>query len=137
MQAQSCKSVLNLCSSSGELFNKQSLARSYKINPNQKLRLIHLFYSGIPYQLNVCKEDSLGDFSIRLLEYDSQEVLWDNTNEEYITSLSISFGVTQRVLLEIQPHSPEKFKEQSNCVGVIVRYHQEDEVEDAPPSDPF
>ncbi len=136
-KAQTCKEVFSFCDVDDSFFSKRSLARSYKIQPNQKLQLIHLFYGGTGYQINVCKDEELGDFEVKIIDFKNRTVLWDNSEDNYDSSISISFGATQRIIVEITPKNPENFKELSKCVGVIINYHREEELKDTTtPEDP-
>lgn len=134
--AQSCSDVFELCPPNDKLFNKQAFARSYKIKPKQKLQLVQVFYGGTGYHINLCKEDFLGDFRIRLLDFATKKVLWDNATDKFTTSISISFGSTQRIFLEVTPQNPENFRGMSRCLGIVVRYYRDEELRDTPPSDP-
>lgn len=124
MQAQSCKEVFEFCSPVDSIFNKQSFSRSYKISPSQKLKLVQVFYASTGYSINLCKDESLGDFRVRIIQWSTNDVLWDNKDDDFDTSISISFGSTQRIIIEITPQEPEKFNGMSNCLGVMIRYYR-------------
>jgi len=137
LNAQSCKDVFSFCPPSSDLFNKQAFARSYKVKPTQKLQLVQVFYGGTGYHINICKKDFLGDFRIKLLDFSTKKVLWDNINDNYNTSISISFGSTQRIFMDISPLNPENFDGMSQCIGIVVRYYRDEELKDSsPPDDP-
>lgn len=130
LNAQSCKDAFKFCPPSSELFNKQAFAQSYKIKPLQKLQLLQIFNGGISYHINLCKEDFLGNFRVKLLDFATLKVLWDNANDKYTTNISVSFGSTQRIFLEITPQNPENFKGISRCIGVNVWYHRDEGFQD-------
>ncbi|TLX74046.1 hypothetical protein E9993_13170 [Labilibacter sediminis] len=135
-QAQSCNDVFDFCPPTNKLFNKQAFARSYKIKPNQKLQLIQVFYGGTAYHINLCKEEFLGDFRVRILDFNTKKVLWDNIDDHFSTSISISFGSSQRIFLEITPQNPENFRGISRCLGIVVRYYRNEKLKDDPPTEP-
>jgi hypothetical protein len=132
MHAQSCKEVFEFCSPVDSIFNKQSFSRSYKISPAQKLKLVQVFYASTGYSINLCKDESLGDFRVRIIQWSTNDVLWDNKDDDFDTSISISFGSTQRIIIEITPQEPEKFNGMSNCLGVMIRYYRVEIPEDIP-----
>ncbi len=134
---QTCKEVLKLCPPMNNMYNKQSLQRSYKILPQQKLKIVHVFYGSTAYNINICKQDSLGDFRVKILDYESGKVFWDNIEDDFTSSINISFGSTKRIIIEAFAKEPSKFNGQRNCVGLVIRYHRDEEKKDEPvPSDP-
>ncbi|GAF02219.1 hypothetical protein [Saccharicrinis fermentans] len=137
-QAQSCADVLKLCPPVDELYNKKAMARTYKMNPTQKLKIIHVFYGSTAYHINICKYDSLGDFRLKVLDYENGNVFWDNGDDNFTDEINISFGSTKRVILEITAENPEKFHEQRSCIGLVINYHREERKDEIPePSNPI
>ncbi|SMO37650.1 hypothetical protein SAMN06265379_101356 [Saccharicrinis carchari] len=124
--AQSCADVLKLCPPADKIYNKQSLARTYRMHPAQKLKIVHVFYGSTAYHINICKSDSLGQFHLQVIDDESGAVFWDNANDDYSSTINISFGSTKRIILEIEALNPEKFKKQWGCLGLAIRYHREE-----------
>ena len=127
-KAQSCAEVLKLCAPSDNLYNKQSLARTYKMYPSQKIKIVHVFYGGTAYHIDVCKPDSLGDFRLKLVDDETGTIFWDNAADDYDSQINISFGSTKRIIIEVEAANPEKFKKQSSCLGLIIKYHRDEQV---------
>ncbi|MGQ1783923.1 MULTISPECIES: hypothetical protein [unclassified Saccharicrinis] len=129
-RAQSCADVLKLCSPVDKLYNKKAMARTYKVKPTQKLKIVHVFYGSTAYQISVCKPDRLGDFRLKVIDYENGNVFWDNGEDNFTDKINISFGSTKRVFLEITAENPEKFNGQEGCLGVVINYHREEKREE-------
>lgn len=136
--SQLCNDVFDFCKVDDSFYNKRSMARSYKIFPSQKIQLIHLFYGSKAYNINICKNDSLGNFEVKIIDYKSKVILWSNEEDKYEQSINISFGSTKRIIIEVKAQSPENFKDQSSCFGVLINYHidEKKEIEDTTLEEP-
>jgi hypothetical protein len=122
INAQSCKEVFEFCQPTDTIFNKQALSRTFKIQPNRNFKLVQILYGERGYHFNLCKKDDLGDFHIIILDDATQDILWDNSTDNYQSSVSISFGSTRRIIFDITPKNPEKFDKQSQCIGIVIKY---------------
>jgi len=125
INAQSCRDVLNACPKVDDFFNFKTMARTYKINPNQKLKIYQIFYGSKGYNINLCNRDTTSKFHIRILDNSAENVFWDNSTDNYSNNISISFGSTQRILIEISAVDPSKITLNNNCLGIEIRYHKD------------
>lgn len=126
--AQSCAEVLKLCAPADNLYNKQSMARTFKMNPSQKIKIIHIFYGGTAYHIDICKPESLGNFHLTVIDDETGSIFWDNAADDYDSHINISFGSTKRIIIEVEAVNPENFNKQANCLGLIIKYHREEQV---------
>ncbi len=128
--AQSCAEVLKLSAPADKLYNKQSMARSFKMNPSQKIKIVHVFYGSTAYHIDICKPKSLGDFRLKVVDDETGTIFWDNAADDFDSQINISFGTTKRIIIEVEAVNPENFMGQSNCLGLIIKYHREEKVID-------
>ncbi len=135
-QAQSCRDVLNSCSKVDDFFNYKTMARTYKLNPTQKLKIFQIFYGSKGYNINICNRDTTNKFHIRLLDNSSKIIFWDNSKDDYSNNISISFGSTQRILIEVSAVDPKKMTLGNNCLGIEIRYHKEKVIKDSSTEEP-
>lgn len=120
------------CPPSTDNFKINGQSRSAMMYKGQKSSLNVIFHDRQDYRIQICPEEVLGqqvEFKIR--DGNTQEVLYDNADEDGTLIFEFSCAQTQRMVLEIKvPDEGEgggnklsKLRSTSSgCLGVLIEY---------------
>ncbi|MEQ8324285.1 MAG: hypothetical protein RIC15_09860 [Vicingaceae bacterium] len=120
------------CPPSTDNFKLNGQSRSALMYKGQKSQLNVIFYDDQDYRISICPESILGDqVSFKIKDGKTQDVLYNNQDEDGTLIFEFSCEQTQRLILEIEvPDDGEgggnklsKLKSTSSgCLGVLIEY---------------
>jgi hypothetical protein len=83
-----------------------------------------------PYILSFCAHKKMYPIHFTLVDPESRQVLYDNTNDRYIESLGVGFDVTKSITVTIQAlartSSENEVEHSVGCVGLLIQYKNYD-----------
>ena len=120
------------CPPSTDNFKINGQSRSAMMYKGQKSTLNVIFYDKQDYRISLCPESPLGEMvEFKIRDGASQEVLYDNAEEDGTLIFEFSCAQTQRMIIEIKvPDEGEatggklaKLRSTSSgCLGVLIEY---------------
>jgi len=103
-----------------------SQSKSLAISPLDTIELNIVFYGQKDYIISFCTHRKFYPINFRLIDPDTQEVLYDNTQDRYIESLGVGFDVTKSLTIKInvlaRKATPEEIEGYMGCLGVLIQY---------------
>ena len=83
-------------------------------------------YGGEEYYISVCAHRKFGDIQFKILEdNDSRTVLYDNSVDEFSTSIIFSNENTRNLIIEVTV--PDGKSQERRCVGVLIQFRKNEE----------
>lgn len=120
------------CSPSTDEFSLNGQSRSARMYKGQKSTLNVIFHDEQDYRITICPADILGEqVEFKIRDGKSQEVLYDNADEDGSMIFEFSCAQTQRMILEIKipddgDGATSKLSKlrstSSGCLGVLIEY---------------
>jgi hypothetical protein len=103
-----------------------SQSKSVAMSPLDTVELDIVFYGQKDYILSFCAHKKMYPIHFTLVDPESKQVLYDNTNDRYIESLGVGFDVTKSLAITIQAlareSSEEEVENNVGCVGLLIQY---------------
>ena len=129
LSAQDCVEYYN---STGCSLDRQrgykiySQSKSAPITVGDTIEFDIVFYGQKEYIFSLCTRQDLYPINFRLVDPDTQDILYDNANDRYIESLGIGFDATRSLAIQInvlanQTPVPEQ-GDGVGCVGLLLQY---------------
>jgi len=113
----------------GPRFKYDGQSRSNIIGVGDQLIYNLVFYSDRQYSLSFCTSEYFEPIHLQLLDADSEELLYDNSADEFRQTLTLNVDYTQRIkiLVEIKAESmtEEEKLEYLGCLGMMIQYKKE------------
>jgi hypothetical protein len=107
-----------------------SQSKSVSMNPLDTVELNIVFYGQKDYILSFCAHKKMYPIHFTLVDPESRQVLYDNTNDRYIESLGVGFDVTKSITVTIQAlartSSENEVEHSVGCVGLLIQYKNYD-----------
>ena len=120
------------CPPSTDNFKLNGQSRSALMYKGQKSTLNVIFHDDQDYRITICPESILGDqIEFKIRDGKTQEVLYDNSDEDGAMIFEFSCAQTQRMILEIKipdegdggGNKLSKLRSTSSgCLGVLIEY---------------
>lgn len=120
------------CPASTDNFKMNGQSRSAMMYKGQKSTLNVIFYDNQDYRISLCPQEVLGQaVEFKIKDGVTEDVLYDNANEDGALIFEFSCAQTQRMILEIKvPDEGEggdsklsKLRNTSSgCMGVLIEY---------------
>lgn len=111
-------------------FKIYSQSKSVSMSPLDTVELNIVFYGQKDYILSFCAHKKMYPIHFTLVDPESKQVLYDNTNDRYIESLGVGFDVTKSLAITIQALARESDEEEIEnnvgCVGLLIQYKNYD-----------
>lgn len=111
-------------------FKIYSQSKSVAMSPLDTVELNIVFYGQKDYILSFCAHKKMYPIHFTLVDPESKQVLYDNTNDRYIESLGVGFDVTKSLAITIQAlareSSEEEVENNVGCVGLLIQYKNYD-----------
>jgi hypothetical protein len=103
-----------------------SQSRSIAISHLDNVELNIVFYGQKDYIISFCTHRKFYPINFKLIDPDTQEVLYDNAQDKYIESLGVGFDVTKTLMIQIhvlaRKATPEEIEGYMGCLGVLLQY---------------
>ncbi len=99
--SQNCNSYFKKCTSVPEGFEESSSSRSFKIRRGKNVQFVLTAYGGREYFFSICAKTKVGDLQFRLIDPESETVLYDNSSEVLCESKIIKVEFTQKIIIQV------------------------------------
>ena len=105
-------------------YSRQSKSLLYQKGQTSELQIV--VYEGEDYYISVCSARKIGKIRFRILNDDNErQVLFDNADSEYATSVTFSNESTSNLIIEIStPDATSRDSKTVGCVGVVVQFRK-------------
>lgn len=103
-----------------------SQSRSVNLSAGEFVELNVVFYGQQDYIFSFCTEEELYPVNFQLIDPENQDILYDNADDDYATSLAIGFDYTQNLIvtagfIEHERKQPE-LEGVTGCLGVLFQH---------------
>jgi len=103
-----------------------SQSKSVSISHMDTVELNIVFYGQKDYILSFCAHQKMYPIHFVLMDQQSKQVLYDNSQDRYIESLGLGFDVTKSLLIKMDVLSrkatEEEIKDFIGCLGLLIQY---------------
>lgn len=120
--AQNCNDYGTNCGLINKSYAKGSISQGLKILSGQVISMVCVFYEGMENCISVCGEFETGEINFQILNYDTREQLYDNSDDHNRQNISLNVEVTTKVIIHLSaPNAKYSFSE-GKCIGLLVAY---------------
>lgn len=120
--AQNCQNYGTKCDLIDNSYAKGSVSQGLKIAYGQMVSIVCMFYKGNENFISVCGEFDAGLIQFRILNFETKEVLYDNTDDNFKQNTSLWVEITVKAIIQLSaPNAKYSFTE-DKCVGLLVAY---------------
>lgn len=111
-------------------YSRQSKSALFKQGQTSELKIVT--YAGEDYYISVCAHRKFGNILFRILEdNESGNVIYDNAQDNYATSLIFSSTLSRNLILEVGvPATDDKESKDRHCVGVVIQFRKSGDSDD-------
>lgn len=85
-----------------------------------------VMYEQKQYKINFCTSDMFEPIHLKLLNAETNEVVYDNKSDEYIQTLTLNIDKTQRLKVSVEVVASEMTEEEKmeyfGCIGMMVQW---------------
>ena len=103
-----------------------SQSRSATISADDTVEFSIIFYGQKDYILSFCTHQKFYPVNFRLIDPDTEEILYDNKEDNYKESLGVGFDVSRTLIVQVNvlasKATPEEIQEYSSCIGLLLQY---------------
>lgn len=114
----------------GPRFKYDGQSRSNVIGVGDQMIYSLVLYNERQYQINLCTSDYFKPVHLKLLNPETDEVIYDNAGDDYLAMLTLNIEKTQRlkVFVEIlaEEMSEEDKLEYFGCLGMMIQFKKAD-----------
>ena len=107
-------------------FKIYSQSKSIAISPLDTVELNIVFYGQKDYIISFCTHRKFYPINFKLIDPDTREILYDNTQDRYIESLGVGFDVTKSLTIQVsvlaRKATPEEIEGYIGCLGLLLQY---------------
>jgi len=107
-------------------YKSYSQSHSSKIAPQDTIEMNVIFYGQKDYILSFCTHRKLYPIHFVLIDHQTQEVLYDNKEDEFLESLGLGFDVTKSLTIKVnvlaRKSSDKEIEEMIGCLGFLIQY---------------
>lgn len=108
----------------GPRFKYDGQSRSNIIGVGDQLIYSLVMYADKQYKLNFCTSDYFEPVHVKLINSETEDVMYDNKTDEYLESLTLNIDKTQRIKVAVEilatDMSEEDKLEYFGCIGMMV-----------------
>ncbi len=107
-------------------FKSYSQSHSAKMSPKDTIEMNVIFYGQKDYILSFCTHRKLYPIHFTLIDQQTEEVLYDNKEDEFLESLGLGFDVTKSLIIKVsvlaRKSTDEEIEENIGCLGFLIQY---------------
>ncbi|HBX51590.1 MAG: hypothetical protein A2309_00305 [Bacteroidetes bacterium RIFOXYB2_FULL_35_7] len=122
IEAQNCNNYEKKCDLADNSFTASSMSRGIKMAKGQVFSVICLFYAGKENYISFCGENDLGKFQIKILDYITKNVIYNNTDDNLKQNLIINVDVTAIIIIQLSAPSAIFHGTENKCAGLLIAY---------------
>jgi len=108
----------------GPRFKYDGQSRSNIIGVGDQLIYSLILYGEKQYKLNFCTSEFFAPIHVKLINAETNELMYDNESDEYLESLTLNIDKTQRIKVAVEVlasnMSEEDKLEYFGCLGLMV-----------------
>ena len=103
-----------------------SQSKSISLSPLDTAELNIVFYGQKDYILSFCTHKKMYPVHFVLIDQQTEQILYDNEEDQYLESLGLGFDVTKSLIVKVdvlaRQFSEEEIKENIGCLGLLIQY---------------
>ncbi len=107
-------------------YKSYSQSHSSRISPKDTVEMNVVFYGQKDYILSFCTHRKLYPVHFVLIDQQTQEVLYDNQEDEFLESLGLGFDVTKSLIIKVNVlarlSTSQEIEENVGCLGFLIQY---------------
>jgi len=107
-------------------YKSYSQSHSTRISPKDTVEMNVIFYGQKDYILSFCTHRKLYPVHFVLIDQQTQEVLYDNQEDEFLESLGLGFDVTKSLIIKVNVlarlSTAQELEENVGCLGFLIQY---------------
>lgn len=107
-------------------YKSYSQSHSARISPKDTVEMSVVFYGQKDYILSFCTHHKLYPVHFVLIDQQTQEVLYDNQEDEFLESLGLGFDVTKSLIIKVNVlarlSTSQEIEENVGCLGFLIQY---------------
>ncbi|MFO7869716.1 MAG: hypothetical protein R6U95_10505 [Bacteroidales bacterium] len=123
---------LNCANTEDNGYSTAEGSRSALLLKGQTSEFRFTIYEGKDYKFSICGEESLGEhLQYQLIDWETNEVLYDNKDHNYVNSFEFTVLITKTIRVEVTVPTKESESETNSnslrpkstsmgCVGVLI-----------------
>jgi hypothetical protein len=102
-------------------YSRQSKSALFQKGQTSELRFIA--YGGEDYFVSVCTHRKFAPLHFKIYEdNETRDMLYDNSSEEYINTVSFSNNRTRKLIIEVSVPKQGEETLEKRCVGVLIQF---------------
>ncbi len=109
-------------------FNYSGQSSGINVEVNDKYNTSMVLYGKRDYLFNFCTKDQYKPVHYKLLNTETQELIYDNTDDQYNSSVGFTLQETMSVTVECSVLAKnlkvKNFDENRCCLGILILYKQ-------------
>jgi len=103
-----------------------SQSKSAAISVNDTIEFNIVFYGFKDYVSSFCTQKDFYPIHFRLIDPNTRDILYDNTNDKHIKSLEVGFGTTKSLAIQINLLANNintiELQNDLGCIGLLIQY---------------
>jgi hypothetical protein len=107
-------------------YKSYSQSHSAQISPQDTIEMNVIFYGQKDYILSFCTHRKLYPVHFTLIDQQTKEVLYDNTEDDFLESLGLGFDVTKSLIIKVnvlaRKSTDKEIEEKVGCMGFLIQY---------------
>ena len=107
-------------------YKMYSQSHSASISPLDTIEFNVVFYGQKDYVLSFCTHSKLYPIHFVLIDQQTQQVLYDNQEDDYLESLGLGFDVAKPMTIRVdvlaRKSSEQEIKDKIGCLGLLIQY---------------
>ena len=120
--AQVCPDLhLKCCHSDQQGFAMHEISNTFKLNNDSNIELELEIFNGKDYFISICGDDNLGNILNLKILNNNNDIIFDNSKENYILQFDFSCIQTQSIKLIVEIPGLNGVNI-SGCLGVLVEH---------------
>jgi hypothetical protein len=110
----------------GPRFKYDGQSRSNIIGAGDKMIYNMVLYGERQYKINLCASDLFEPIHVVLMNAESEEVIYDNAQDDYRGTLTLNIENTQRLKISLEVLAEEMTEQDKldyfGCIGMMMQY---------------
>jgi hypothetical protein len=107
-------------------YKMYSQSHSSPISPLDTVEMNVVFYGQKDYILSFCTHNKLYPIHFVLIDQQTEEVLYDNEDDDYLESLGLGFDVAKPLTIKVdvlaRKSTEEEITDKIGCLGLLIQY---------------
>jgi len=109
----------------GPRFKYDGQSRSNVIGAGDQMIYSLVLYGERQYKINFCTSDLFEPIHLKLISADTDEVIYDNKDDDYLAMLTLNIDITQRLKISVEVLADEMSEQDKleyfGCLGMMIQ----------------